>query len=366
MQETENLQEKTADLLLSMGYQYLPLTSGVEGRYIMEEGTARVVLCIELTSELVLSAGQLQNLQHNLRELFLHPQGRIPGCEHNMVIYDVPMLTLLLTTDADRARELCTACQNVWLMDEASHRLVIYENQPGSFFGLEKELSELAEAGEAWKGTGRTSWNTDGRITAGKPAFKDRVKNLSIVNLTIIAINLLVFFVLFLMGDTESGVFIAEHGGLYPPYVLERGEWWRIVTAMFLHFGVDHLANNMLILLFIGDAVERTVGRVRYLIIYLASGLCGGLLSLTMMAHLEDWGVAAGASGAIFGVIGALLWMVIRNRGRLENFTTRRLILMIALSLYFGFTSTGVDNWCHVGGLMSGFLLSVLLYRRKD
>lgn len=341
IQRTGNLRQRTDDLLQRMGYQYLALAPQAGAWYVMEEDTARVVLRMELTSETALSTEQLEETQQKVRELFLHPQGRIAGCEHNMVIYDISMLTLLITGQPDTARELCTACRNVWVMDETAHRLMIYENQPGAFYGLETYLPEL------WKKT-------------------ECFKSLPFVNLTIIGMNLLVFLVMSLLGDTESGIFILEHGGMYPLYVMRDGEWWRLFTSMFLHFGIEHLANNMLILLFVGDTLERTVGRVRYLMIYLVSGFFGGLLSLLMMVRLTDWGVAAGASGAIFGVIGALLWIVIRNRGKLETFTTKRMILMIVLSLYLGFTGTGVDNWCHIGGLLGGFVLSVLLYRRRN
>ena len=108
---------------------------------------------------------------------------------------------------------------------------------------------------------------------------------------------------------------------------------------------------------------------MKYLLIYLLSGLGGSLLSMVYMLKTGDMAVSAGASGAIFGVIGALLYLVIRNKGRIGTLTTRGLVLMIALCLYYGFTATGVDNWCHIGGLVMGFLLAVLLYRgnpRKD
>lgn len=132
-----------------------------------------------------------------------------------------------------------------------------------------------------------------------------------------------------------------------------------------MHFGINHLVNNMLVLFFLGDNLERAVGHWRYLIIYLLSGLGAGSLSVYMMIRSGDYAVSAGASGAIFGMVGALLYIVIRNRGRLENVTTKRLGFMILLSLYLGFTSSGVDNMAHVGGLISGFLLAVLLYHKK-
>lgn len=83
------------------------------------------------------------------------------------------------------------------------------------------------------------------------------------------------------------------------------------------------------------------------------------------MVYRQDYAVSGGASGAIFGVIGALIYIVARNRGRLEDLTSRRLVFMAILSLYYGFTSVGVDNAAHVGGIIGGFLLAVVLYRKK-
>ena len=78
----------------------------------------------------------------------------------------------------------------------------------------------------------------------------------------------------------------------------------------------------------------------------------------------EDWSVGAGASGAIFGVVGGLIYVVAVNRGRLEDLSTRQLVIMAAFSLYLGFTSTGVDNAAHVGGLIIGIILAALFYRK--
>lgn len=185
------------------------------------------------------------------------------------------------------------------------------------------------------------------------------------INTLIVIANIAIFFIFSFMGDTEDSLFMLNHGAMFPPFVIENGEYYRLFTALFLHFGVDHLANNMIMLFFTGKYLEDAVGVVRYLIIYFGAGIGGNLLSFYGMMRNRDYAVSAGASGAIFGVAGALLWVAIRNRGKFENLTTRGLMMMIALSLYYGFTSTGVDNWSHVGGLLCGFLLSMILYWRK-
>ena len=192
-----------------------------------------------------------------------------------------------------------------------------------------------------------------------------RQKNPDIYNKALVALNVIVFFILELLGDTEDAIFMYEHGAMFPIEVLETGQWYRLFTCMFLHFGIRHLGNNMVVLFFLGDNLERALGHVKYVVLYVLAGLCGSLLSAWMMLRSGAYAVSAGASGAIFGVMGGLIYVLIRNHGRLEDLTAKRLVFMAALSLYLGFTSTGVDNYAHLGGLLSGLALAVLLYRKK-
>lgn len=183
------------------------------------------------------------------------------------------------------------------------------------------------------------------------------------VNLIIVAINIIVFIVLSFLGNTESAYFMANHGACFTPYVLE-GEYYRLITCMFLHFGIEHLFYNMLVLIFLGDTLEKMAGKLRYLIIYMVGGIGGNIVSVYFETRKGDYAVSAGASGAIFAVIGALVCAVILNKGKLEDYSGRRLLLMAGLSVMEGLTSTGVDNWAHIGGLGAGFLLALLFHRK--
>ena len=145
------------------------------------------------------------------------------------------------------------------------------------------------------------------------------------------------------------------HGAMYVPYILENGEYYRLLTSIFLHFGFQHLFNNMVMLLMIGWNLELEMGRVRYVITYFVSGLAGNILSGFLDIRLQDFAVSAGASGAIFGITGALLYVVVCNHGRLRDISGRGMFVMIAISLYFSFSSTGVDNAAHVGGLAAEY-----------
>lgn len=193
-----------------------------------------------------------------------------------------------------------------------------------------------------------------------------KAKPYDICNKAIVAANILIFLGLELVGNTEDGMFMYAHGAMYPSTVWEYREWYRMFSSMFLHFGIQHLANNMLILFFLGDYLEQALGHMKYVFLYFLSGLGGGALSLIFMIRNQEYAVSAGASGAIFGVIGALIYIVLRNKGQWKDLTSKRLILMAALSLYHGFTATGVDNQAHVGGLFCGFVLAILLYRNND
>lgn len=187
----------------------------------------------------------------------------------------------------------------------------------------------------------------------------------AVCTVAFIVINVAVFLILSAMGDTEDAVFMMNHGGMYEPLIVQEHEYYRLFTSMFLHFGMSHLLNNMVLLGALGWNLELETGKIKFLIIYLVSGLGGNLLSLyyDQSLPLGERAVSAGASGAIFGLMGALLYVVIANRGRLGRLSGRGMLFMIALSLYYGLTSTGVDNWAHIGGLVCGFILSVILYR---
>ncbi|MCD8104036.1 MAG: rhomboid family intramembrane serine protease [Lachnospiraceae bacterium] len=184
------------------------------------------------------------------------------------------------------------------------------------------------------------------------------------VNLAVVLTNIVVFIVLSIMGDTEDGYFMVTHGANYAPYVVEYGEYYRLLTCMFMHFGIQHLFNNMLVLIFLGDEVERLGGKLCYLVIYILGGIAGNIVSVVYDLHTGFFSVSAGASGAVFSVIGALLAVVLLNRGKIPRYTKQRMFLMASLSVLQGLTATGVDNCAHIGGLIFGFLLAMLFHGR--
>lgn len=185
------------------------------------------------------------------------------------------------------------------------------------------------------------------------------------VTAVLLLLNIIIFLVTDFTGGTDNTIHMLECGAAYPPFILENGEYYRLFTCMFLHFGIEHLANNMLVLFVLGQRLEPVVGKIRFLLIYFLGGIGGNLISLVFDIKGGNYAVSAGASGAVFAVMGAMIWVVIRNRGRLQDISTRQMLVMAAFSLYFGFASSGVDNAAHVGGMICGILLAVVLYHPR-
>ncbi len=187
-----------------------------------------------------------------------------------------------------------------------------------------------------------------------------RRKDKSWVNYCLMAACLVLFLLTELTGDSEDALHMVRWGAAYTPLIRE-GETWRLFTCMFLHFGFQHLLNNLLLLFFLGDYVERALGKVRYLILYLGGGMAASLFSYWQDLRQGQDTVSAGASGAIFAVLGGLVALLLLNRGRLEDLTLPRVLLMAGLSLLVGFQSVGVDGFAHLGGFLAGVLLLLIL-----
>jgi len=174
-------------------------------------------------------------------------------------------------------------------------------------------------------------------------------------------VNIIVFGLMAISGvswldpPTDS---LVQWGANYGPMTL-GDQSWRMLTSLFLHIGIIHLLLNMLVLANIGPAMETLLGSVAYVILYLVAGLAGSAASLAW----HPLGVSAGASGAIFGLYGALIAFWVRGSAHREILLPlwKGAVAFVAINLFFGFFQPGVDLAAHFGGLTSGFLLGLFL-----
>ena len=167
-----------------------------------------------------------------------------------------------------------------------------------------------------------------------------------VITWALIIINVVLFILSSIFGFTAD---LAVNRG----YVV-YGEYYRLITGIFMHGGILHLLFNMYALYIIGMQLESFVGKVKYLTIYLLSGLAGSMLSIFFSS-----GYSVGASGAIFGLMGALLYFGYHYRAYLGTTLKSQIIPLIVLNLLLGFTMSGIDNWAHIGGLIGGVLATM-------
>lgn len=177
----------------------------------------------------------------------------------------------------------------------------------------------------------------------------------------LIVINIGVFIIFTLLGKSDDVLFMRQYGAMYEPYVTEGHEYYRLFTSTFLHFGIEHLLNNMVMLGALGFNLEPEIGKVRFLLVYIISGIGGNICSLLLNVSLGNVVVSAGASGAVFGLMGALLCAVIRKKGRIGRLNKKGMLILAVFSIYVGLSEQGVDNAAHIGGLACGFVLEALL-----
>jgi rhomboid protease GluP len=163
-----------------------------------------------------------------------------------------------------------------------------------------------------------------------------------------------------------NGEVLYRLGSTYPPAIFDGHQWWRLVTAMFLHGGLIHIGFNMMVLMDIGPVVEEVYGAGRYLCLYTVTGVAGYLLSGFVGYQSASGGhPSVGASGAILGLIGLMIAITTRRAGAQMQQLRSRLISWVVSIFVFGFLLSGVDNLAHLGGLAAGFVLGRIVADRE-
>ena len=184
-----------------------------------------------------------------------------------------------------------------------------------------------------------------------------------VMTLILVLINVAVYLYVESSGSSYDTEYMIQMGAVYDPLVLQDHEFFRLITHFFLHFGFDHLFNNMISLLILGYSLEQVTGRVRFLILYFLSGILAGVASIVYNIYGGQETVSCGASGAIYGLMGALLvLLIVGNRGRLSS-EVPRYLLYIGISIYSGMQDPTIDNAAHVGGFVAGVLICLVTTR---
>lgn len=184
-----------------------------------------------------------------------------------------------------------------------------------------------------------------------------------VMTLLLILINTAVYLYIEWNGSSYDTEYMLQMGAVYEPYIVQGHEYYRLITHFFLHFGFDHLFNNMISLLILGYSLEKVMGKLRFIILYFMSGILAGIVSIVYNISIGQESVSCGASGAIYGLMGALLVMlVVGNRGRLSSEVPRYLVYL-GISLYSGMQDPSIDNAAHIGGFVAGAMICLCMSR---
>lgn len=329
--------EQLENLFFMHGYGKIPSNLPEFNFYCHREVQGMNVLyVIDYRQGLYISGDQYAHMKEKLAEFF-YARGET----------ELHMMTLVLCADTEKARKLCEQDSFCWIIDPRTCRLLIHETQTADFYGWKNLLEEYLFA-----------FQKENREPAGAYTVPERKRDLRAwpwVSIFLVAVNVIVFLICTFTGD------LLYNKGAFSVPLLWQGGGYRLFTSMFLHWGVEHLFSNMIVLYYVGSLVERELGHGPYAVLYLLSGLAGNIFSMGYELLIHSYGSSAGASGAVFGVEGALLFLVMVHRGKLASMTSGRVAFAIAFSLYCGFTSAGVNNAAHVGGVLMGFVAAAMI-----
>jgi len=291
------IEETLSSKLMDMGFRRI--NSNAEGIYLFYQLTneeANVISIIHTPNGDEFTQAQYKHILNQIKNSFLRYE-----------TLKVHLLSLIFTNNPEMAKQLVYEDEEShWIIHLATNRLIIYETQAADFLGLRSEIEKLLME-EQFHVNQRNmdDYLSEQQATQWSPlrAEKEiRTRWLTPVNTGIVAVNVLVFAIMqltHLLGVND----ITPKGALSWIYVKENGEYYRILTSMFLHSDWEHLINNMLVLLFVGDNLERAAGKLRYLIIYIGSGVIAGITSISYNMVMNNIVYSIGASGAIFGIV---------------------------------------------------------------
>ncbi|AKA70824.1 rhomboid family intramembrane serine protease [Clostridium scatologenes] len=180
----------------------------------------------------------------------------------------------------------------------------------------------------------------------------------SIITYILITVNVLAYIVTaYLSGNfIDSNTNVLVFLGAKVNYLIARGEYYRLITCMFLHGGIMHLLLNMFALYSLGPFIEKIYGKIRYLIIYFLAGIVSSIFS-----YMFSSAVSIGASGAIFGLLGAALIFAMKMKDRIGKGFITNIVSVILINLFMGLSMSNVDNFGHLGGLIGGSAITLLL-----
>lgn len=235
----------------------------------------------------------------------------------------------------DMTKKIVENVGNVWLFTEDYGKLYVFENQPTDFDSLYDLIDKKT-------------------VVDNRRSQHNLMRMFGVVTPIFLLMNVLVYLAcVYIYQPTDLAVNVYA--------ISEKRQYYRFLTSMFTHFGITHLLGNMVILIALGARIENIIGRLNYVIVYIVTGLAAAFASYINFFCNDIYDYSAGASGAIFGLLGVLVVIAFYNKGRVKDLSLMNMLILFILTLVDGLMSEGIDNVAHAAGFMAGILAGIVL-----
>ena len=331
------MKEKLSVFLCQQGY--MPTMTSLPEfmvHFLPSNGNVEVLVTIDYQKEIYLTDEVYATIKENFIRSFKEKG-----------FSNVHIITLVLCGDFNKMDEVFGSDCFSWYIDINEKRLIIPDGHVENFYGIKEKLEVFLP-------------NIDDYVEKLESHHTKKginIKQIPFVNVAIISINVIMFILCAFMPDL-----LYNKGAFSFKLIQDTNEYYRFITAVFLHADTDHLLSNMLVLFFLGNGLETKLGHLKYVILYFLSAIGGNILSSIYEVNYGNLTMSVGASGAIFGVMAAVFVLIIVRGGQWNSISFSRMLLMIIYSLYSGFVSDNVNNAGHIGGFIVGFVIMILYY----
>lgn len=354
------MKEKLSSFLLLEGFVPATKDGGDFEIYLKKETGFVTVLMVYLLKPGVTFTGESYHALKN-RALELLTGNNLP---------EMHTLFLIMTERVGEATEATAGDRNAWVMDLAGNTMVIPEDRVEDFYGMKGMfLRFLSNPGGAERVLNEVRRELNQEIEKQqKIQKKNNIKAIPWVSVGIAVLCLLMGILSYIYGEP-----FVDYFSLDPVAIFEKHQWYRLITYMYVHAGLSHYVNNMVMLYMEGTSLENAFGRFRYVLLYHLLGMIAGLGSLAYKVFIGSDVPSIGASGAIMAFLGVIVYLTIRNIRSFRGGALYRILVMVLLafySVYEGFRTPGVDNAAHVSGMAAGIIAGIawdliLRYKRR-
>ena len=321
-------------------------------RYLPDGNSVKVIGITDSSSQNAPSVEQINAVYNRIQQRFVLVENK-----------NVDTIFIIFSDNIEKDKVYNNNIFNFWLIDKIGDRLIVFENQPDDFDSIKYDIlnSDNYSYGN--------SRNRRARTRAPKSDF------VPYVTIMLMGINIFIFIITWLstigMSETQKIMFMVDHGASYSSLIFDSGEYYRLFTCMFLHSGISHIFGNMVALFLLGMSAEKLYGRFNYLIMYLVTGLLSSFVSAWI--HYGNRIISVGASGAIYGILGGIIILIL-GQNKDKNSKALNVLIVVIMLVYAGrsggsMQGSSIDYIAHFSGMVAGMifgLVQLLLLKMKN